>query len=304
MLARMVGPVKASSQILAVFYPEGVSDVRSPVLVLAVLGLALQARSADAQATQAAPAAYSRSAKDTLRFHEVTHTEIRMTTPQGEFTIPADHDARISVVFLPGDSARAWYDSLRVSLNSPAGLMAPETGSLLKQPFALKLDNRGRTTLTSAPKFPEALQGVTDLSHQFDDFFLRLPAQPLKIGLMWTDTVSRTDSTGGKWIQITTIGQFRVERDTTVAGQAAMVISAKQRQMLNSEAPVPGQDLRAQSTLTGNDDGFFLFAPKTGRMLGRQRKGELTGQMVMSGAAGSMTIGQTMTFTNRIDLVK
>ena len=272
--------------------------MRSTPIVLAVLGLALATAAAEAQTV------YGRSAKDTLRFREVTHSEVKMTMPQGEVVVPIDHDATIGVVFLPGDSARAWYDSLRLTVSSPAGLITPETGSLLRKPFALKFDGRGRTAVTLAPEFPEALQGVSDLSHQFDDFFMRLPAQPLKVGLTWTDTSARTDSTGGKLIRINTIANYRVERDTTVGSEAAMYVSVKQQTTMFTDAPVPGQDMRMQSNMTGGDEGYYLFAPKSGRMLGRQRKGQLSGDTVMSGAMGTMSMGQAMSYTSRIDVVK
>lgn len=182
--------------------------------------------------------------------------------------------------------------------------MTPETGSLIRKPFALTFDSRGRTAVTMAPPLPQELQGVSDLSHQFDDFFMRLPAQPLRVGLAWTDTSARTDTTGGKSIRINTIANYRVERDTTVGSEAALYISMKQQTTMVSDAAVPGQDMRMQSNMSGGDEGFFLFAPKSGRMLGRQRKGQLSGETVMSGAMGSMTMNQTMSYTSRIDVVK
>jgi hypothetical protein len=47
---------------------------------------------------------------------------------------------------------------------------------------------------------------MADPTHFFDDFFLRLPAQPLKIGLAWSDTTTTTDSTADRftrWIRRT-----------------------------------------------------------------------------------------------------
>src|SRR5687767_15455449 len=188
-------------------------------------------------AAGAAPAlaqsAYARPA-DTLRFREVTIMEMKMTTPQGEVPVSTEHDATIAVVLLPGDSARAWYETLRIGLTSPAGAQYPETGSVLKQPFRLKFDPRGRTDLASSPAFPESFQGITDLAYQFSDFFLRLPATPLKAGLAWTDTLTRKTNTAEKTATVNSIATYRVERDTVVAGEPAFVISM--RQQLSSES--------------------------------------------------------------------
>ena len=145
------------------------------------------ALSAGAQST------YS-SARDTLRFREKTQLRMTLTMPQGEVPMAMEQGAVISVVRLPGDSARAWFDSLGISATGPQGEQRPVTDSALKRQFTLGLDARGRVKDVHAPQWPASLQGVTDLSHEFDDFFLRLPAQPLKVGLACSDTTSRTVS--------------------------------------------------------------------------------------------------------------
>lgn len=265
-------------------------------LIVAGVMLGVGARSAVAQS------AYARTA-DTLRFREVTTMEMRMTTPQGEVPLTSEHDATIAVVLLPGDSARAWYEALRIGLTSPAGAQAPETGSVLKQPFRLTFDPRGRINLVSAPGFPESFQGVTDLTYQFSDFFLRLPSTPLRLGLTWTDTSTRTTNTAEKSATVHSIANYRVERDTSVAGEPAFVISMRQQLRSESEGPVPGQPMRARSLSTGSDHGFVVFS-KSGRMLGRWRTGTLTGGMTLSGDGGSMEIGQSFTYKNTIDVVR
>ena len=268
----------------------------SRTLILAVAMLGLAAGNAHAQSAYARPA-------DTLRFHEVTTTEMKMTTPQGDVALSTEHDATIAVLLLPGDSARAWYEALRIGLNSPMGAQSPETGAVLKQPFRLKFDPRGRTEVISTPAFPESFQGISDLSYQFSDFFLRLPSTPLRLGLAWTDTSTRKTSTAEKTATVQSIASYRVERDTVVAGEPAFVVSMRQQLSSDTEGPVPGQPVRARSTNTGSDEGFVVFS-KAGRMLGRQRTGTLTGATTITGEMGSMEIGQTVTFKNRIEVVK
>lgn len=250
----------------------------------------------------AAQSAYARTA-DTLRFHEVTTLDMKMTTPQGEVPLSTEHDATIALLLLPGDSARAWYEALRIGMSSPMGGQTPETGSVLKQPFRLKFDSRGRTEVVSTPAFPESFQGISDLTHQFSDFFLRLPATPLKLGLAWTDTLLRNSSNNDRTATIKSIASYRVERDTVVSGEPAYVISMRQQLSSESEGPVPGQPVRARSTSTGSDEGFVVFS-KAGRMLGRTRTGTLSGSTMINGDGGSMEIGQTVTFRNTIEVVK
>jgi hypothetical protein len=265
-------------------------------LVAVVIMLGIGARPAVAQSAYARPA-------DTLRFREVTTIEVRMTTPQGDVPVSTEHDATIAVLLLPGDSAKAWYESLRLGINSPAGVESPETGSALRQPFRLTFDPRGRITLVSAPTFPEKFESITDLTQQFSDFFLRLPAQPLRLGLAWTDSLTRTTKTADKSNVMRSIASYRVERDTTVANEPAFVISMRQQLSSESEGPIRGQPVRARALTTGSDDGVYVFS-KSGRMLGRQRTGTLTGALTLTGDGGSMEIPQTFTYKNRIDVVR
>ena len=267
---------------------------RTVILAGAMLGLA--AGNVHAQSAYARPA-------DTLRFREVTTMEMKMTTPQGEVPLSTEHDATIAIVLLPGDSARAWYEALRIGLNSPMGAQSPETAPVLKQPFRLKFDPRGRTEIISTPAFPESFQGISDLTYQFSDFFLRLPATPLRLGLAWTDTSTRKTSTAEKTATVRSIATYRVERDTVVAGEPAFVVSMRQQLSSDSEGPVPGQPVRARAVSTGSDEGIVVFS-KAGRMLSRTRTGTLSGGTTITGDAGSMEIGQTVTFRNRIEVVK
>lgn len=247
---------------------------------------------------------YTRGANDTLRFHELTSGEMTLSAPQGELSVSTRHDATVGVLLLPGDSARAWYETLQITANSPMGATSPETKELIGKPFRLGFDARGRVSMLESPPLPSSLAGVSDLSHQFDDFFPRLPAAPLRLGLAWSDTVVRADSTADKTTRTRTIGSFRVERDTTVAGMPAFVISSRQTLHSDSEGSVPGQPVRAKVVLDGNDEGYFVFAARSGRYLGRQRTGNLKGEVTMNGDGNSMVMMQAFKFTNQVDVVR
>jgi hypothetical protein len=251
----------------------------------------------------AAQSTYSPS-RDTLRFREVTQMRMTLTTPQGDIPVTLDHRATIAVVRTPGDSARAWFDSLAVGATSPAGEQRPATDSALKRPYSLGFDARGRVTTASVPQFPASFVGVTDLAHQFDDFFLRLPSKSLKVGLAWSDTTTVKDSTADKFGQWTRIAQYRVERDTSIGATTALVISMKQQVHAHVEAPVPNQGMRAESVLEGTDDGYFVFAPKAGRLLGRRREGRLEGPLTMKGGQGEFKMTQSITYTSTMDALR
>jgi len=244
------------------------------------------------------------STHDTLRFRETTRVQMTLTMPQGEIPMTMEQSGALSLVRLPGDSARAWFDSLYISAKGPQGDIRPATDSALKRTFRLSLDSRGRVKNVKAPEWPASLQGVTDLSHQFDDFFLRLPAQPLKVGLAWSDTVTQTDSTADRYSRWVRHTDYRVERDTMVGATPAFVVHAKQQMTATVSAPIPAQQMRSDAQLSGEEEGFFVFAPKTGRLIARRREGKLEGPVKASGAMGEIQMNQSMAYTSTMDAVK
>jgi hypothetical protein len=268
--------------------------IRTLLASAALIAWALPAR---AQTTYA-------STRDTLRFREATQLQVRLTMPQGEIPMTVEQRSTISLVRLPGDSARAWFDSLAISAKGPQGEMKPETDSALNRPFRLGLDARGRVKNVDAPKWPASLEGITDLSHQFDDFFLRLPVQPLKVGLAWSDTTTKTDSAPERFSRWMRAADYRVERDTTVGTTAALVVRMKQKMSATISAPIPNQPMRSDAQLTGEEDGYFVFAPSTGRLIARRREGKLGGPVRVSGAMGEMQMNQSISYTSAMDSLK
>jgi hypothetical protein len=250
-----------------------------------------------------AQSAYARSG-DTLRFRETTDADMRISGPQGEIAMKHEHRATIAFARLPNDTARAWYESLTLSLAGPGGSMQPATDSALNAPFALTFDDRGRTRLVAAPKFPASFEGITDLTHQFDDFFPRLPRQPLRVGVAWTDTSTRIDSTADKSMRWTSIATYRVERDTAVDGVPGVVVRMTQQLRSRSEGPVPNQPVRAETQLEGTEEGFFVFAVRQGRLLGRRRQGSLNGRLVMKAPSGQFEMKQSYDYRSSIDPVR
>jgi hypothetical protein len=265
--------------------------LRASIALVALVACALPAR---AQTTYT-------STRDTLRFRETTQLHVTLTMPQGEMPMSVEQRATLALVRLPGDSARAWFDSLAISATGPQGELKPETDSALKRAFRLGLDARGRVKNVKAPQWPASLQGMTDLSHQFDDFFLRLPTQPLKVGLAWSDTTAQTDSTADRYSDWHRMSDYRVERDTTVGTTQAFVVLVKQKMSATISAPIPNQQMRSDAQLHGEEDGYFVFAPTTGRLIARRREGKMEGPVKASGAAGEMQMNQSISYTGAMD---
>ena len=101
----------------------------------------------------------------------------------------------------------------------------------------------------------------------------------------------------------TSITDYKVEKDTVVNGTPAVLVRMTQSTKLHAEGPVPQQPgARTDVTMEGNDAGFYVFAPKPGRMLARRRTGKLSGDVNI--AAAGMTMKQAIDYTNIVDAVK
>jgi hypothetical protein len=239
---------------------------------------------------------------DTLRYRESQKTSVIITTPQGEIPVTGEQSATVALVRLPGDSARAWFEALSLAASTPQGEQRPPTDSALRKPYRLTFDDRGRVKLVEAPRFPEAFSGFGDLANEFTDLFLRLPAKPLRVGSTWTDTLTWGDSTATRKLSATSISNYKVERDTVVDGSPALVVQRTQHTKLHAEGPVPNQPARSDVTMDGSDEGFYVYAPKAGRMLARRRTGKLTGDVNIPSAG--MTMKQTIDYTSTVDVVR
>lgn len=200
--------------------------------------------------------------------------------------------------------ARAWYESLRIAVSTPQARQAPATQAALRRPFDLTFDARGRIRTLRAPEFPAAFEGVTDLSHQFDDLLLRLPVVPLARGAAWSDTaVIETRPAAGGSMRTERFFSARVVRDTVIDGDPAWVIELLQRTTVNGTQPMKGQPLSVRTALSGSDSGTVVFSTASGRMLARQRTGRLAGTLTYEGGPQPTVIPMEQSYENSVTRV-
>jgi hypothetical protein len=260
-----------------------------------VLGLmcAFSATSASAQ--------YRRSDSDTIRVREVTTSRTALTAPTGTVELRSEHDATIALSFGRADSARAWYESLRIAMVSPQGRQEPATREALLRPFVLSFDARGRVQTLSAPEFPASFESVTELSHQFDDLLVRLPSAPLALGLMWADTaVVETRGANDAYFRGERVIRSRVVRDTMIGSETAWVIESVQRNTISGTQRVKGQPLLVRTTMSGSDSGLVVFSTQSGRMLARQRVGSLAGTVTYEGGPQPVVLPMETRYENSV----
>ena len=250
-----------------------------------------------------AHAQYLRTPGDTLRYREVTRVVSEIAAPAGAMTIRTQHDARLALAFARGDTARAWYEALALRSTFPGGESVPETGALLGRTFVLTMDARGYVETLAVPEFPREVAEVTELTHQFNDFFIRLPAAPLRAGVEWSDTTRReTRTAAGRTLRTTRIGRYRVRGDTVVAGVRGVAVATRMQNRIESTGPSPTPGMELNSAQEGEETGTFVFGG--GRLLARRREGALTGELEFRGGPQPVRLPQKMTYESTIERVR
>lgn len=242
---------------------------------------------------------------DTLRYHEVTTGEMRITSPAGE-EVPfrTRHDVALSVLPVTADLVLAWYDRITFTATTPDGERRPDASEAVGELFVLRIDSVGHYKALVTPEFPESLRGLTDLRYQFTDFFpARLPGR-LRAGASWADTLrveelERGDSARGETVKV---AQYTIRRDTLVAGTSAWIIEAPAELTLWSEGPLEGQPgVTVRVELDGRESNTFIVDGR-GRLIRRVREAELSGVMRYLGLPQALELPLTRSYVNTIDL--
>jgi hypothetical protein len=236
----------------------------------------------------------------TLLYREVTEGELTLYTPAGARLLGQTHVATIALAFGATDSVTAWYDSLAVEAQSLEGRQRPATALLLRQPFQLRCDARGRLTTLRAPRIPQEILEITDLSQEFTDFLVRTPTVALEVGVEWTDTLAHlVPETGGTFRKYTAYATWRVQTDTLYAGTRAWILTGRSRLSLEAGDLAPRHSGQAVSVLAGEEQGRAILA-EGGRLLSRTKQGNLAGQLTIRSGSKAQSFQQDYHYESRI----
>ncbi len=237
-------------------------------------------------------ASYRFPPRDTLKYHEITESRIELHPPRGAVTLTSRHDAKIALATDGGDTMTAWYEDLTLSSTTPQGERRPSTGAALHLPFRFVLTRAGQVTALTAPSFPPEIASQTDLTHQFEDFFISLPSSALRPRATWADTVeSSTTGSPRDTYQARHIRRYRALRDTVLAGGvAAIVIAFEQEISVRSSSPMQNAAVTIYTRLEGHEEGTAVFAPTAARLVSRVRHGHLDGEQVLKREGREMTV--------------
>lgn len=250
----------------------------------------------------AAQATY-RLTGDTLRYRERSSTELVITTPEGPSPARMSHASLVALRGAGPDSAQGWYEELEMELRGLGPAQRPATDGMLRKPFALRVSPRGGVITRRAPTVPPDIVMLGDLSHQFADFLISLPAGALTAGTTWTDTVQMTrpsppmDRYRGRAVR-----RFRVARDTVIDGESAVIVAVEETISLETSGLLGPQRVRTTARMAGREWGDAVFSPGRGQLLSRARRGELRGTFEVSGGAMPVKWPQTISYRSSLDL--
>ncbi|HST61527.1 MAG TPA: hypothetical protein VLK84_22665 [Longimicrobium sp.] len=269
-------------------------------MIRAVPFLALVA-ALHAHAAAAQGPAYARTPGDTLRYREVS--ERVMDTP-GSPPRVRRQDATLAVAFAAGDTARAWYEALRLEAEGGGEARVLEDGP--GRVFVLAFGARGVDTTLAIPAFPDPIRARADLRWQFWDFFPRLPAAPLLPGTGWADTIvrARTVEGGGNEMESTDtrIMRYQVVGDSSIGERAVVVVEAQGETNGVLSGRLFGVLVRGTSRET--ERGRFYFDAARGVLVRRTRTA--TGVLDLTLPEGDRpgTVHRTDQFSGTVELLE
>ncbi len=249
---------------------------------------------------------YRWSVGDTLRYRNTTKMEGVVHGAAGDAPFSLSREAVYAFAFGGGESLTAWYESLAVEASGALGGDKPNPQELLHLPYHLHMEPNGRVVTIKSPTLPRTARLIAELSPQLDDFFPRLPASgKLARGATWTDTVTRNenDADGQHHVSIRRISHYKALGDSTFDGKPGIVITQHTEVRITTSAPMQQQPYIATLSLTGDENGTALFGIADGRMLSRERTGELRGAVTYKGGDKPWVVNQSYHF-HRTDILE
>lgn len=247
--------------------------------------------SAFASVARAQALVYSYRGGDTARFAEVITVDINSRGPAGSVTAAFKRDSRIFLAFIKPDSVRAWYDAISIDASGPDGKRDVDASPVLRQPFMLRVKPDGGIRTLVAPVLPQSVRDRGQFNPYFDDFLQLLPAR-VTAGTARVDTITRTESdANGRRSTMRRIVKSKVERDTVFDGTAATVVSTQVNIRVQRSTPMSTGAFVTDLELNGTETGIAVIS-RDGRLLRRQRAGDLSGHISYKNAGTDVSVPQ------------
>ena len=235
---------------------------------------------------------------DSVLYFEQTGSVATMVAINGDTVESRSNEDEVFLVArVAPDTLVATYEYMRIRVETGGRVLPVPTQALLGRPFVLAEEN-GRVRTVRAPELPEE-SGLRDLTQQFEDFFMPVPAQPLDIGLIWVDTLRHEEAIGAGGARRSAVTRYRVTGDTTVHGIEGRVVSyesALESVMYGGGGP---SDVRTE--LVGTETGTIVYSPERRIMLARVRNVALEGTVRVESPSGPRELPHWFRFGSSVE---
>ncbi|MEM6647119.1 MAG: DUF6263 family protein [Bacteroidota bacterium] len=243
-----------------------------------------------------AQTAYMRTPGETLRYKETTEQEQSIVSPQFEQDAKSTSEGIFTVTFAEADTVRAAFESLDVQSDTPMGKQDVNMMDMMTGGYLFTMQDDGSVETIETPTVTEGAPGG-NIAGQFNNFFLKLPDEPLAMGTTWT-TTRETEAQPG--VTSTVESTYTVTGEEERAGMDVFVISLEGTNVIDGETSQMGQT--AIVSLKGTQQGTYYFS-KDGIMVGAEVTTAVKGGIDVEANGEQMMIDQTSDSVTRIELL-
>jgi len=233
----------------------------------------------------------------TTKYHLSTTTKGSQTSPMGnqDFQMELQQQLTVNVAKQAKDTlvATVTLDSLTVT-GAPAA--AGSLTRLIGSKFVTLISPTGKLYSSKAP------EGADPMLAQMNESasrFLPIYRRDMKAGMAWADTTSGKVTQQGMEVDRTTIANYKVLGDTTIAGEKAFRVERASTVKAAGSGMAQGNPISLESATSSN--GVFFLSPK-GVYLGGRQNDDINVKITILAQGAEINIKQQA--QSKIDAIK
>jgi hypothetical protein len=199
-----------------------------------------------------------------------------------------------------GLDATVTISSLSGHMQNPqSGTTTVDNTLIPRDPGRLTIKQTGEITSAKLPELGRSLREVTTASALYRGLLVRLPAQPVRPGGSWVDTVEIADQLGSLSTRQRHEMSWTYIGDTVVAGRKLASLQARVATTTTVAGDAGGMQI--EQRLTGTGTQSVLWDAARGAMIERRMESSSIGTMTVVGAGmGDIPLTQRILSTARL----
>lgn len=166
--------------------------------------------------------------------------------------------------------------------NPQSGTTTVDNSMIPREPGRLTIRQTGEITSAKLPELSRSLREVTTASSLFRNLFVRLPANAVRPGDNWVDTVEISDQIGALGSRQRHEQSWTYVGDTVVGGRPLARLEAKV--VTNTTVAGDAGGMQIEQRLSGQGIQWVLWDAARGVLVARRVESTSTGSMTVVGA--------------------